>query len=362
MNVNRIILRYLSTGIRKHHSLEAKQQVLVANLFGFIGYSLTLLLGISAYTRAETVLATVLLVASVLFFSSHLILHFKNLANPYKYSAILLTSSLMMLMVYLVYSGGNNNTGPLWIYLVPPVALFFGGLIKGSIQLAIFILITSFLLFYNQGELLISVYSYEFKSRLIYSFITVSGLFAFYEYTRQYSFRRFKEMSDTFEKQAMQDPLTGILNRRGMYEKLKQEFSRSKRAKSVVTVMMCDIDHFKSINDQFGHSTGDEIIQSFASNFVSALRKQDVVARWGGEEYLFLLPDTKGEDALLLAEKLRKRIEGMKFTHENKDFVATVSIGVHQVTEEDSINQAISKADKCLYQAKVAGRNLCILA
>ncbi|MEP4301046.1 MAG: diguanylate cyclase, partial [Paraglaciecola sp.] len=68
-----------------------------------------------------------------------------------------------------------------------------------------------------------------------------------------------------------------------------------------------------------------------------------------------------GEDALLLAEKLRKRIESMRFKHEDKDFGATVSIGVHQVTEQDSINQAISKADQCLYQAKVAGRNRCIL-
>ncbi|MEP1384613.1 MAG: diguanylate cyclase [Paraglaciecola sp.] len=361
MNIQRIILNYLSTGIRIHHSLESKQQVLVANLFGFIGYSLTLLLGISAWAREEFNLAIILSIASALFFTSHLLLHLKSLANPYKYSAILLTSSLMLLMMYLVYSGGNNNTGPLWIYLVPPVALFFGGLVKGSIHLAIFVLITSFLLFFENGELLISTYSYEFKSRLIYSFLTVSGLFAFYEYTRQYSFRRIKEMSDTFEQQAMQDPLTAILNRRGMYEKLKQEFSRSKRAKSVVTVMMADIDHFKSINDQFGHNTGDEIIQSLASDFVRALRKQDVVGRWGGEEYLFLLPDTKGEDALLLAEKLRKRIESMRFKHEDKDFGATVSIGVHQVTEQDSINQAISKADQCLYQAKVAGRNRCIL-
>ncbi|MEP0356286.1 MAG: GGDEF domain-containing protein [Paraglaciecola sp.] len=361
MKLKQLASNYIHTGVRKAHSYEAKQQILVANIFSFIGYSLTFLLGVSAFLRNELVLALILVTAATLFVISHLLLRLTWLANPYKFSASLITLSLLILMFYLVSSGGNNNTGPLWIYLVPPVALFFGGIKKGSIHIVIFVMFISFLLFYKDGILIDAQYTDEFKLRLIYSFLTVTCLFAFYERMRKSSFRRLQQMSDQFEKQAMHDPLSSLLNRRGMFEKLEQEFSRVKRSNSVLTVMMCDIDHFKLINDEFGHSQGDEIIKYLAKDFMENLRKQDAVARWGGEEYLFLLPDTKGEDALVIAEKLRARIENAHFNHKNKQFNVTISIGLHQLTSDDSINQAITKADKCLYNCKVNGRNRCML-
>ncbi|MFT2092955.1 diguanylate cyclase [Paraglaciecola sp. 2405UD69-4] len=362
MNLKRIVIDYVHTGVKKTHSHEAKQQVYVANIFSFIGYTLTFFLGLSALIRSEFSLAIVLGSAASLFFISHLLLRLKYIPTPYKYSASLITISLFILMFYLIYSGGNNNTGPLWIYLVPPVALFFGGLKKGGIHIAIFVLIICFLLFYENGVFVEAQYSKEFKLRLIYSFLTVTCLFGFYEKMRQSSFKSLKKMSDKFESQAMHDQLSGLLNRRGMLEKLEQEFSRAKRANSVLTIMMCDIDHFKLINDEFGHTQGDEIIEHLAKEFKVNLRKQDAVARWGGEEYLFLLPDTQGEDALVIAEKLRKKIAAASFTHQDKQFNVTISIGVHQATLEDSINQAISKADKCLYHAKLGGRNRCTLS
>ena len=354
-------MRYLLTGVKPSHDPEFRQQVMLTNLFGFIGYFNCSILGIVAIWRSDWNLAAVLLTFCGIFFSTHLILRSKSIVAPYKLASSIVTISLMLIMIYLVFSGGLAGTGPLWIFIVPPMAFFFGGIRKGSIYLGIFVLTISVLMFYPDDKLLAISYSYEFKSRLIYSFLTVSCSFAFYEYARQESFRRMREMSNDFEKQAMQDPLSGLLNRRGMLEELQREFDRSKRYQNELTVMMCDIDHFKKINDQYGHDKGDETIKELADIFKSGLRKQDSIARWGGEEYLLLLPETNGEQALQLAEKLRIKIEQTEFHHNNKNFNVTVSFGLYQINQDDSIDQSISNADNNLYKAKEQGRNRCIL-
>jgi diguanylate cyclase (GGDEF)-like protein len=361
MFFKRIAHNYLNTGVVESNDPELNQQIFVANLFGLIGYSITFIMSVSAFIRQDWLLGYVLLIASLIFFSSHLVLRSKRILNPYKFSANLVTSSLMLLMVYLVYTGGVNGTGPLWIYIVPPVALFFGGMRKGTRNIGLFILVISTLMFYPNDEWIGTSYTYEFKSRLIYSFLTVSCLFAFYEYVRKNSFHRIQEMSQKFERQAMRDPLSGLLNRRGMRENLQQEFSRYQRYHNNLTVMMCDIDHFKVVNDQYGHDKGDEIIKSLATMLKAGLRKQDSLARWGGEEYLFLLPETSGHQAMQLAEKLRTKVEKTQYQQNDKAFSITISIGLHQITATDSINQAITKADTNLYKAKEQGRNRCIL-
>jgi diguanylate cyclase (GGDEF)-like protein len=362
MDFKKFVHNYLNTGVVKSNDPGANQKIFVANIFSFIGYSITILMGVSAFVRQDRLLGAVLMIASLLFFCSHLVLRSKRITNPYKFSANLVTTSLMLLMVYLVFNGGVNGTGPLWIYIVPPVALFFGGMRKGTRNLGLFVLVISVLMFYPNDEWLGTSYTFEFKSRLIYSFLTVSCSFAFYEYIRQNSFHRLQEMSQKFERQAMSDPLSGLLNRRGMRENLQNEFDRSQRYSNNLTLMMCDIDHFKVVNDQYGHDKGDEIIKSLATIFKSGLRKQDSLARWGGEEYLFLLPETNGSQAMQLAEKLRSKIEETQYKQDDKTFSITISIGLHQMASTDTINQAITKADTNLYKAKEQGRNRCILS
>ena len=309
MNFKKRIRNYLNNGVLQSNNLQLNRQIFVTNLFSLAGYSVTLVMSISAFIRQDKLLGIVLLIASLLFFSSRLTLRSKRLAHPYEFSANLLTTSLMLLMIYLVFTGGLAGTGPLWIYIVPPITLFFGGIRKGLLHLSAFVLVISILMFYPDNQWLVTPYTFEFKSRLIYSFLTVSCLFAFYEYLSRSSFQQLQEMSRKFEKQAMQDPLSGLLNRRGMRENLQQEFERNRRYNNNLTVMMCDIDHFKVVNDQYGHDKGDEIIKSLATVFKSRLRKQDSLARWGGEEYLFLLTETSGAQAMQLAEKLRTKIE-----------------------------------------------------
>lgn len=361
MKVEKAVRNYLNTGTKSSNDPEHNQQILVANLFGFIGYTITSMMGIAAILRGDFILSLILFIAATLFFSSRLILVNKTLKNPYRFSASLVTVSLMILMFYLVYAGGVQGTGPLWIYIVPPVAFFFGGLRNGTKNLCLFILIVSIMLFYPQDKLLATSYHIEFKTRLLYSFMTVSLLFAFYEYSRQKSYRLSQKISRQFENQARFDLLSNLLNRRGMAEVLETEFSRSKRHNTELSIIMCDIDHFKLINDQYGHQVGDEVIVQIAQTFTNELRQHDNVARWGGEEYLILLPETNSRQALSIAEKLRLNIEKQGFNKHQQPFAVTVSMGVYQIHADDSINQAITLADKGLYQAKKMGRNCSVL-
>jgi diguanylate cyclase (GGDEF)-like protein len=149
-------------------------------------------------------------------------------------------------------------------------------------------------------------------------------------------------MSQKFEKQTVQDPLSGLLNWRGMRENFQQEFERNQRYKNNLTEMMCDVDHFKAVNNQYGHDKGDVIIKSLATIFKAGLRKQDSLARWGGEETLFLLVETNGEwvseQAMQLAEKLRRKIKEKRYKQDDKVFSITISIGLHQIASTDTIN------------------------
>ncbi|WP_299073582.1 GGDEF domain-containing protein [uncultured Paraglaciecola sp.] len=362
MQFRRFFQNYLIIVEDHSNDLEASQRVLVANIFGLIGYSIGFIMSLVAFLREDWLLGIILLASSSVLFIIHLFLRSKKIANSYTYTAILFTSAQMLVMLYLVHTGGVNGTGPLWIYLVPPVTLFFGGIRNGIRNLGMFVLVLSLLLFYPNDALLQTSYTFEFKSRLLYSFLTVSCLFWLYEYIRQNSFQQLQELNQQLEKQAKHDALSGLLNRRGIGEELQKEFERSQRYKNALTLMMCDIDYFKKVNDQYGHDMGDTVIKKVAEIFESVLRKQDSLARWGGEEYLFLLPETKGNQGMQLAEKLRSKIENTQFTYKDKSFSITISIGLHQLTSTDTINQAITLADSQLFKAKEQGRNRCILS
>lgn len=351
------LTRYLKSGVSDKNSEQRNQQIVVFNLFSTMGYSITFLLGISALFGQNFILAAALLLSSALFFTAFQLHRFKRIDNPYVLSTRIVLVVLFILMIYLVISGGHKLTGPLWIYIVPPIAFFFRGMRGGLTMIGLFIILVSFLFFYQSPGLLMVDYSYEFKSRIVYSFLTVTLLFGFYEYSRQKSFRYIQELSQKFEQQAMHDPLTQLANRRGMREYLDYEYKRSKRSKTDMSLLLCDIDHFKKVNDTYGHDAGDYVLEQLAQMFTGSLRGQDKISRWGGEEFLFLLPETNGFEAYTLAEKIRKSVDSATFKFNQTEIKITVSIGLKEVTRDLSIDKAISLADYFLYQAKEQGRN-----
>lgn len=154
------------------------------------------------------------------------------------------------------------------------------------------------------------------------------------------------------------DFLTGTLNRRSMTERLHEEISRFERYNTSFSLVMGDIDHFKSFNDNYGHAAGDAALKHIVAIITSSIRGSDLLCRWGGEEFLIMLPDTAHGEAVAAAEKLRTAISASRFEFEGiKDIRITMSFGVSEYTHEKSLDQNIIQADDALYQAKENGRN-----
>ncbi len=150
------------------------------------------------------------------------------------------------------------------------------------------------------------------------------------------------------------DGLTGIYNRSKIEQILTIEVLRSRRYKHPLSIILADIDHFKMVNDTYGHNVGDVVLSGIASLMKEHIREVDTIGRWGGEEFLIVCPDTMAEGARKLAEKMRKKIE----KHHFKDIgVKTVSMGIAQIGKDDWDEDMIKRADKNLYKAKKAGRN-----
>ena len=156
------------------------------------------------------------------------------------------------------------------------------------------------------------------------------------------------------ENLATTDSLTLLFNRRKFSEILKLEIERERRFGNGLFLMVCDIDKFKNINDKYGHNIGDEVLKAFAKVLQDSIRKIDVVARWGGEEFVLLIPNTEVDLAPAIANKLRKLIESSKF----KDISdVTASFGIACYEENDNEESLFNRADKALYKAKKKGRN-----
>jgi two-component system, cell cycle response regulator len=159
---------------------------------------------------------------------------------------------------------------------------------------------------------------------------------------------------------ASTDPLTGLLNRRRGWEILEYEASRSIRNAGKTTILLFDIDHFKSINDSFGHDKGDTILINVAEKLTRTLRKQDSCIRWGGEEFLVIMPETGLDGGYVAAEKIREDMEHADWDLGNQSL--TISIGVASQSPGEDWNTTIQRADRALYEAKSSGRNRTVVS
>ncbi len=169
-----------------------------------------------------------------------------------------------------------------------------------------------------------------------------------------------KMQKDLMEKMATTDPLTGIPNVRYFRQALEVEVARSRRYGSPLSLIMCDLDHFKQVNDKFGHPAGDVVLATLARLLQDTLRRVDLAARYGGEEFVLLLPQTTCEQALLAAERIRVLVEEKVFPATAKGVRITLSLGVScRGGKQEGIEgqDLIDAADQALYQAKEAGRN-----
>ena len=162
---------------------------------------------------------------------------------------------------------------------------------------------------------------------------------------------------EKFERLSSTDALTGIANRRHLQQRLADELARCQKVGLPLSIVLIDVDHFKPINDHHGHQAGDAVLVEIAQRLQVGLRQEDVPGRWGGEEFLIVLPGLGGERARAVAERLRERVAAAPFVWAGQAIAVTISVGVDEIAVSDSIDTLVSRADLRLYEAKSGGRN-----
>jgi diguanylate cyclase (GGDEF)-like protein len=165
-------------------------------------------------------------------------------------------------------------------------------------------------------------------------------------------------MYETMQERATTDGLTGLTNRRAFQERFEQIHALAERTGQKFSLILTDIDHFKSVNDTYGHAAGDAVLKRVAAVFAGRARKVDVVARYGGEEFVLVLPDTDGEGAEKFANRLREEVAAQSMTSEHGAFKVTISMGVAEFPVDSKDRQdLLERADQALYWCKEHGRN-----
>jgi len=200
--------------------------------------------------------------------------------------------------------------------------------------------------------------------------VTVLGFFFYFQFRQKAKSNRIIEEQNLeltmaykkMEELARTDVLTGLSNRRDMYQKIKHETDRFERNDNPFAILMGDIDNFKKINDTYGHEAGDHVLVSISNLLKSFMRKQDLVSRWGGEEFLLLLPETNLAGAKKIAEKLRSKINRETIDYKDNHIKVTITIGISVYERIHDVNECITAADKAMYFGKIRNKNCVVTA
>ena len=323
-------------------------------LIGIAGAVFLSVFGVNAVLNQNYSLGSNLLGMALLGLISLVVMRVTNNA---RYGAYGVSTIAAYACLYLVWSGGSDATGPLWCYPLVVIIMFLMGLRPGTVMASVVTLLICLMLFIPDFPLETADYSLSFKIRFVASFIALTIMAMIYENLRSKSYAGYLEISAKLHAASRTDALTGIANRRAMQHSLEAEFSRVTRHGGEFSILMVDVDYFKLVNDRYGHAVGDQVLIEIADVFSVVLRKQDSPARWGGEEFLVLLPETSASQAIQVAEKLRASVENIDTTKLGMQDQITVSVGVQCISSATGIDDLIEKADQLLYQAKRLGRN-----
>ncbi len=262
-----------------------------------------------------------------------------------------------VLFLYLTASGGESNTGPLWFYVFPPIGFFALGVKRGLTLSTIAILAVAIIFYFPELPFVTTEYISDFKIRFLATLFFVTACAYVLDDSRRSARDELIEMASLYEKAARTDELTKLSNRRDMKECLEKELYRNHRNNNNFSIILMDIDNFKRVNDTFGHDAGDDVLKHFSSLIKQLSRKIDVVSRWGGEEFLMLLPDTSLVQALAMAERLRVEVETYSFNYKENVIPITMSAGVCSISQYSDIDSILKQSDVNLYEAKIKGRN-----
>lgn len=351
------------SGLKKHNELnrETIRLVGLVNVFGTVGFlylSTMSLVNLFAGNYLHTLILSVFALVILVF------LLLQRFLGTYQLTTKSFMAMLILLCIYLTMTGGVENNGHLWTFMFPPLFMYMYGLKKGTIGNLIALFTIAFILYFKNGILLQTEYLPSFGGRYLAAYLGVTIVAIAAEFSRDKATvellkvnDHLVDMSRELERAARKDSLTGLSNRRDLYRQMDYERKRMERNHTSYSVLLADVDHFKKVNDNYGHDCGDEALKAVADIISSSIRKLDIACRWGGEEFLIVLPDTPKDGGLVAAEKIRKEIESHPFNYKDFTFNLTISIGLESCSYENEFEYYIVEADRKLYQAKKDGRN-----
>lgn len=341
-----------SPGNAQALNVDRNRQAFIIALFSTVGSAYLFLFGFSALTRGDYVLGGLLVCSALVGISNYLL--FRRLHN-YRSAAGVVIAIMAVTCLYVLVTGGVNGTGPLWSYIAIPLILFMYGPRLGGTLLGLYFLAMGVVLLIPDNPLLQAEYAPDFTTRFLASFLAVSIMSYVHEYSRFKANLAMQSLRQAMEREARTDTLTGLPNRRAMYEQLQQELARARRMHHPWCLLLCDLDDFKQLNDTHGHLTGDAVLKETGRILRQCLRASDFSARWGGEEFLVLLPETDLREAETAAEKIRDQISRIRIDGVERSF--TISIGVYQADSRGGLDDQLRQADRRLYAAKRSGKN-----
>ncbi len=327
------------------------------SLLAITGSLVLALFSVAAYTNDQFQLAIFLLVICLTNGANYI---FLQMTHNVKLATQFAASLMVVCFSYLLLTGGLNNTGLYWCFVFSPLLFFFLGHRQG-IKVCSVLTIASFVVFFTPDfPLLVTDYPDAVKKRFPIVFGVISLLLFIQELSRYRVDQHNKQLTEKLETVARTDELSGLLNRRGAEEVLRRESARGLRNKRHCSLILADIDLFKSINDHYGHDVGDQTIKAISKAILSAVRDNDYVARWGGEEFLVILVDADPNGGVEIAERIRRIVSGLKIPCGAETITTSLSIGIARLNEQEEIAAVLKRADTALYRAKESGRN-CVI-
>jgi len=188
-------------------------------------------------------------------------------------------------------------------------------------------------------------------------YFNISVVFLMFAYLSSYYYRSILGAQERLRKLAITDPLTGLYNRRHALDLANYEATQQKRKSDPLSFIIADVDHFKHINDTYGHDAGDAVLIEIGKAIRMSIREQDSASRWGGEEFMVVLPQTDLEAAMLVAERIRARVAATDVPVDKHEITTSITLGVSCFRMGETISNVIARADHALYEGKKTGRN-----
>lgn len=332
---------------RERHTITT--MFLLGGLYCIVAVSLLLFFGAQALVLGDSDYGYMLLACAGITVTSYGLLWLLGLYNWSSYLVVGLMSGFCLI---LFYTGGEDTTGPIWYLVYPVLALFCLGARRGLIAAGILMLLTVLLATSVFSTTVITQYSPVLLQRLLAAYIAITILAYLFACFRDQGEAQLKAINEQLETLSNTDMLSGLLNRRGIEECIEYQIQTYSRYQIPFSMVLFDINGFKGINDTYGHVFGDYVIQTIGQQFLNSLRKIDSACRWGGDEFLLLLPGTGAAAAEIMAARLQQTIQDTTFALEGQRTQVDTSYGISEYKGGGSVDKVIRVADEALYQAK----------